>query len=170
MDDLPPCRYHWICIRQSTLLRILRLPKPALEFTYVTASSSFASTIDSWVLTPRGINYVIKVMCSDCDTIDIGDTSYGSDLIWSQISTTRFVSPRANESALSYTHWVRNGSTIAANNRTLNLTTLYWSQIYSDLQQCSFAIYQMECILHHSGHMNPKSYLPKHRECGQTKG
>ena len=41
-----------IYIRQSTPLTILRLAKPALEFSYVTAFSSFASTIDSRVLTP----------------------------------------------------------------------------------------------------------------------
>jgi hypothetical protein len=41
--------------------------------------------------------------------------------IGSQLSTNRFVSPRASESALSYTHRVRNGLMIAANARTLRL-------------------------------------------------
>jgi len=170
IDVLPPCRYRWIYIRRSTLLSILRLPKPALEFTYVTASSSFASTIDSWVLTPRSINYMIKVMCSYCDTIAIGDSSYGYKSIWNQLSTNRFVSPRASESALSYTHRVHNGLTTTVNHRTLNLTTLHLSLICSDLQLISYAIYQTECILHHSENMNPKTYSPKHRQCGRTKG
>jgi len=167
---LPPCRYGWIYIRWSTPLTILRLPKPALEFAYVTASGSFASTIDSRVLTPRSINYVIMVMCSYCDTIAIGDTSYGYELIWSQLSTNRVVSPRASESALSYSHQVRNGLTIAANDRTLNLSMLHCSQIYSDLHMSRFAINRTECILRPSGHINPKSYSPNHRQCGQAKG
>jgi len=170
MDILPPCWYRWLYIGWSTPLTIVRLRKPTSEFSYITASSSFASTIDSWDLTPRSINYVIKVMCSYCDTIAIGDNSNGYELIWCQLSKNRFVSPRASESALWYTHRVHNGLTIAANDRTLNLTIHYWSQIYSDLQQSSFAIYQTESILRHLGRMNRKSYSPKHRECGQTKG
>ena len=128
-----------IYIRRSTPLTILRLPKPISEFTYVTAFSSFASTIDGWVLTPESTNYVIKVLWSCCDTIAIGDTSYRYELIRSQLSTNRFVSPRASESALSYTHRVCIGLMIAANDWTLNLTTLYWSQIYSILQLSSSA-------------------------------
>ena len=49
--------------------------KSSLEFTYVTASSFLAFTIDGRVLTPMSINYVIKIMSSYCDTIAIGDTS-----------------------------------------------------------------------------------------------
>jgi len=109
-------------------------------------------------------------MCSYCDTIAIGNTLYGYKLIWSQLSTNRFVSPRASESALSYTHRVRNGLIITANNRTLTLNTLHGSEIYSELQLSSFAIYWTEFILRHLGHMNPKSYSPKPRLCGWTKG
>ena len=137
-----------IYIRRSTPLTILRLPKPISECTYVPAFSSFASTIDSWVLTPESTNYVIKVLWSYCDTIAIGDTSYRYELIRSQLSTNRFVSPRASESALSYTHRVCIGLMIAANDWTLNLTTLYWSQIYSNLQLSCFAIYRTESIPH----------------------
>jgi len=157
-------------IRQSTPLTILRLPKPVSEFTYVTASSSLLSTIDGQVLTPMCINYIIKVMSSYCDTTAIGDTSYAYELIWSQLSTNRFVSPRASERALSYTHRVRNGLIIAANDRTLSLTALYWNQIYSILHQSYFAIYQMGSIPHHSGHMNPRSHLPRPGKGGRTKG
>jgi hypothetical protein len=104
------------------------------------------------------INYVIKVMSSYCDTIAIGDISYRYELIGSQLSTNRFLSPRASESALSYTHRVRNGLMIAAIARTLNLTTLNWSQVYSILQLSCFAIFWTESILHHLGHMNRKSH------------
>jgi hypothetical protein len=90
--------------------------------------SSLPSTIDGQVLTLRSISYVIKVICSYCDTIAIGDTLYEYELIWSQLSTNSFGSPRASESALSYNHRVRNGLMIVANNWTLNLTSLYWSQ------------------------------------------
>jgi len=159
-----------IYIRRSTPLTILRLPKPVPEFTYVTALSSFPSTIDGRVLTAMSINYVIKITSSYCDTIAIGDTSYESELIWSQLSTNRFLSPRASESALSYTHRVCNGLMIAANDRTLNLTTLYWSQIYSFLQLSWFAIHWTESIPRHSGRMNPTSHLPRSRNCGRTKG
>jgi len=130
-----------IYIRRSTPLTILRLPKPVLEFSFTTAFVIFPSTIDGRVLTPRSANYVIKVISSYCDTIAIGDISYCYELIRSQLSTNRFVSPRASESALSYTHRVRNGLMIAANDRTLHLTMLYWSQIYSILQLSCFAIY-----------------------------
>jgi len=147
-----------IYIRWSTPLTILTMSMSVSEFSFVTAFVILASTIDGRVLTPMSINYVIKVISSYCDTIAIGDISYRYELIWSQLSTNRFVSPKASESALSYTHRVRNGLMIAANDRTLNLTTLYWSQIYSILQLSCFAIYWMECILHHSGHMNPKSH------------
>jgi len=150
-----------IYIRQSTPLTILRLPKPVSEFTYVTALSSLPSTIDGRVLTPRSINNVIKVMSLYCDTIAIGDISYRYEPIWSQLSTNRFVSPRASESALSYTHRVCNGLKVAANDRTLNLTTLYWSQIYSILQLSCFAIYWMENIPRHLGHINRKSHSPQ---------
>ena len=159
-----------ISIRRSTPLTILRLRNPVLEFTYVTTSSSLPSTIESWVLTPRSINWVIKVMCMYCDTIAIGDTSYRYELVWSQLSTNRFVSPRASESALSYTHHVRNGLTIAANDRSLNITTLYWSQISSNLQLSCFAIYWMESNLRHSRHMNPMCHFPRLRRCGRNEG
>ena len=67
----------------------------------------------------------------------------------------------AKESALSYTHEVRNGLMIEANDRTINSTMLYWSQIYSILQVSCFAIYWTDSIPHHSGHMNRKSHLPQ---------
>jgi len=137
---------------------------------YITALSSLPSTIDNRVLTPRSINYVIKVICLYCDTIAIGDTSYEYELIQSQLSTNRFVSPRASESALTYTHRVHIGLMIVANDRTLNLTMLYWRQIYSTLQLSCFAIYRTESIPCHSGHMNPRSHLPRPRKCGRTKG
>jgi hypothetical protein len=143
-----------IYIRRLTPLTIQRLPKPVSEFTYVTALSSLPSTLDGQVLTPMSINYVIKVMSSYCDTIAVGNISYHYELILSQLSTNRFVSPSASESALSYTHLVCNGLIIVVNNRTLNLTTLYWSQIYSIVQLSCFAIYRMESILRHSEHMN----------------
>jgi len=146
-----------IYIRRSTPLTILRLPKPVLEFSFATAFVILPSTIDGRVLTPRSANYVIKEISSYCDTIAIGNISYCSELIWSQLSTNRFMSSRASESALSYTHRVRNSLMIAANNRTLNLTTLYWSQIYSILQLSCFAIYWTENIPRHSAHMNRKS-------------
>jgi len=109
-------------------------------------------------------------MCSYCDTIAIHDTENGYELIWTQLSTNRFLSPRPSESAHSYTHRVCNGLTIAANVRTLIWTTLYWGQMYSDLQLSSFAIYRTESILHLSRHMNPKSHSPRHRERGRTEG
>ena len=118
----------------------------------------------------RSIYYVIKVMCLHCNIIAIGDTLYEYELIWSQLSTNRFVSPRASESALSYTHQGHNGLIIVANDSTLNFATPDWSQIYSDLKLSSVAIYRTESIPRHSGQMNPKSYLPRHRVCGQTKG
>jgi len=40
-----------------------------------------ASKIDSRVLTPRRINHIIKVLCSDCNTIAIGDTLYEYELV-----------------------------------------------------------------------------------------
>ena len=101
----------------------------------------FPSIIDGRVLTPMSTNYVIKIISSYCDTIAIGDISYRYKLIQTQLTTNRFASARASESALSYTHRVRNSLMIAANDRTLNLTTLYWSQIYSILQLSCFAIY-----------------------------
>ena len=159
-----------IYIRSSSPLTILRLSKPVSEFAYITALSSLPSTIDGRVLTPRSINYVIKIMSSYCDTIAIGNTSYEYELIWSQLSTNMFVSPGASESALSYTHQVCNGLMIAANDRTLNLTTLYWSQIYSIPQLSCFAICWTESITRHSGRMNPRSHLPRPRKCGRTKG
>jgi hypothetical protein len=110
-----------ISIRQSTPLTILRLSKPLSEYTNVTASSSLPSTIDGRDLTPMSINYVIKVMSSYGNTIAIGDTLYEYVLICSQLSTNRFMSPRASESALSRNHRVRNAIMIAANNRTLLL-------------------------------------------------
>jgi len=159
-----------VYIRRSTPLTILRPPKPISEFTYLSASSSFASTIDSREPTPKSTNYVIKVMCSYCDTIAIGDTPYRYELFWSQLSRTRFVLPRASDSALSNTHQVRNGLTIAADDRSLYSTMVYWSQIYSYLQLSCFAMYRMESIPCHSGHMNPMSHLPRPRKCGRTKG
>jgi len=159
-----------IYIRRWTLLTILRLRKLVSEFTYITALSALPSTIGGWVLTPRSINYVIKVMSSYCDTIAIGDTPYEYKLFWSQLSINRFVSPRASESALPYSHQVRNSLIIAANDRTLNLTTLYCSQIYCIVQLSCFAIYWTESIPRHSGHINPKAYLLWPRGCGWNKG
>jgi len=155
---------------RSTPLTILRLPKPVSEFTYGTAFSSFPSTIDGRVLTPLRINYVIKVMSSYYDNIAIGDTLYEYEVIWSHLLTNRFVSPRASVSALSYTHRVRIGFMIAPKHRTLNLSTLYWSQIYSILQLSWFAIYWTESIPRHSGHLNPRSHFPRTRKCGRTNG
>jgi len=157
-------------ILRSTPLTILRLPKPVSEFTYGTAFSSLPSTIDGRVLTPMSINHVIKVMSSYYDNIAIGDTSYEYEVIWSQLLTNRFMSSRASGSSLSYTHWVRIGFMIAANARTLNLSSLYWSQIYSILQLSWFAIYWTENIPRHSGHLNPMSHFTRPRKCGRTKG
>jgi len=77
MDVLPPYQYHWLDIRWSTPLTVLKLPKPALEVIYVTAASDFVSTIDGRVLTPRNYNYGTKPICSDCNIIATGDASYG---------------------------------------------------------------------------------------------
>jgi hypothetical protein len=120
----------------------------------------FACIIDGRVLTPMSTNYFIKIMSSYCDTIAIGDILYRYKLIQSQLSTNRFASARASESALLYTHWVGNSLMIVANDWTLNLTTFYWRQIYSILQLSCFAIYWTESIPRHSGHMNRKSHLP----------
>ena len=109
-----------IYIRRSRPLTLLTLPKPIPGFTYVTASSSLPSTRDGRVLTSMSINHIIKVPCSYCDTIAIGATLYEYEIIWSQLSTNRFELPLAHESALSYSHWVRIGLMIAANDRTLN--------------------------------------------------
>jgi len=147
-------------IRQSTLLTILRLSKPAAELTYITASSSLSATIGSQVLSPRSINYVIKILRSYCDTIAIGDTKYRYEFIWTQLSTNRFMSPRASESALSDTHQVSNGLMIAANNRSLKWTILYWSLIYCHLQLSCLAIYWTQSVLCHSAHMNPNFNSP----------
>jgi len=130
-----------IYIRQFAPLTIQWLPKPVSEFTYGTASLLFTSTIDSQVPISNRFNEVIMVMCSYCDAITSGDTLYKYKLIWSQLSTNRFVSPRASECTLSYIHWVHNGLTIVANDRTLNLIMLYWSQISSNLQLSWFARY-----------------------------
>jgi len=159
-----------IYIRQSTLLTILTLAKPVLEFSFLIASSFLPSTSDCRVLTPRSINYIINVMCLYCDTFAICDTWYRYKLIWSRLSTNRFVSPRASERALSYTHQVRNSLTITVNTRSLNVTTLYWRQIYSNLQLSCLAINWMENILRHSEHMNPNAYMPRPRRCGQNRG
>jgi hypothetical protein len=91
-----------IYIRRSTFFTILGLSKSILEFTYVTASLSLPFTIDSQVLTPHSINNVIKIMYSYCDTIVSGDRLYRYELIWSQLATNRFMSPRASVSALSH--------------------------------------------------------------------
>jgi len=157
-------------IRLSTHLTILRLWKLDLELSFITATLFLPSTIDFRVLTPRSINYIIKVMCSYCDTLAIANISYRYELISSQLLTPRFMSPRARECALSYTHRVHNGLTIVANNRSLNLTMLYCRQIYCTVQLSCFAIYWMETIPHHSEHMNPKVYLPRPRRCGRNRG
>ena len=159
-----------IHIRWSKPLTMLTLPKPILEFSYITASIFFPATIDRPDLSPKSINYVIKVMHLYCDTISIGNTLYRYELIWSWLSTTRSMSSWARESTFSYTHKVCNGLTIAANYRSLNLTTLYWSEIYSNLPLSCFAIHWMESILCHSAHMNHMSYLAQPRRCGWNKG
>jgi len=100
-----------------------------------------SSTVDRRVQTLRSINYVITVFSSEWDNIAIGDILSKYELIRSQLSTNRFVSPRGGDSALSYSHRVRNDFMIAANDKTLNLTTLNWSHIYSILQLSCFAIY-----------------------------
>ena len=128
------------------------------------------SNIHSWVPIVKRMICAIEVISLYCYTIAIIDSSYEYELIWSQLPTNSFLSPRACESGLSYAKPVHNGLLIAAMNRTLNLLTLYWSQIYSILQLSCFAIYQMESILHHSGLLNPKSYLPWPRSCVCNKG
>jgi len=128
---------------------------------YVTTSSSLPSTIDRWVLTPRSINYINKVTCSSCNAIAIGDTLYTYELIRTQLPTNRFMSPAASESALSYNPWVRNHLTIVAKDRSVHLTMLYWSQIFSNLQLSWFAIYGMESIPCHLGYINRKSHSPQ---------
>jgi hypothetical protein len=148
-----------IYIRQSRPLAMLRLLKPASEFTYVTTLSSLPSTMDSQVLTPRSIQYFIKVICSYCDTIAIGNTLFESHLVWSQSSTNRCVSPRGSESALSNTHRVRNSFMIAASNRTLNLLCLIGA-IYTVF--CNWAV----CHILNGEYPTPlracvKSHLPQ---------
>jgi hypothetical protein len=81
-----------------------------------------------------------------------------------------FVSPRASECALSYAHQVRNDLMIAANARTLNMTTLNWSQLSSILQLSCFAIYWTESILCNLGHMNHKSHSPQTKKVWSKKG
>jgi hypothetical protein len=157
-------------MRWSTPVTSLKLSKPISEFSFVTALWWLPYTINFWVPTRRSINYIVKVLCSDCDTFAICNTLYRYKFIWSQLSTNRFVSPRASESALSYTHWVHNNLTIMANNWSLNHPMYYWSQIYRNIQPSCFAIYWMENILRHSGHMNPNSYLPRPRRCGWNWG
>jgi len=159
-----------IYIRRSTPSTILTIPKPVSEFTYVTFSSSLTSTIHSPVPTHSSTNHVIKEMCRYCDTFALGHTMYRYELIRSQLSTNISMSPRASEGGLSYTHWVCYGLTIAANNRFLNLTTLYWSLIYSNLQLCYFGIYWMESMLCHSGHINPKPDSPSPKSCSWNTG
>jgi hypothetical protein len=122
--------------------------------TYITASSSLTSTSDSRVLTPRSIMYVMKGMCWVCDLMGIGDTSYRYEFMWCQLSTNWFVSPRASENTLWCTQWIHSGFTIAAYDRSLNLTALNWSHIYGYLQLSCFAIYQMDSIPYHLGHNN----------------
>ena len=151
-------------------LHILRLSKPVSEVTCITASSSLTSIMDSGVRTPMSMNYIIKVIRWYCNTIAIGDISYRYLLIWSQFSTNRFMTPRASESGLSYTHRVCNGLMIAAPDRTLNLTMLDWSQIYSILPLGHIAIYGTESIPRNTQHMNWRSDLPRLRKCGWTKG
>ena len=159
-----------IYVRQSAHITILRLPNLVSEFTCVTALSSLPSTIDGRVLTPGNITYIIKVTSSYCDTIAIGDTLQSYKPIWSQLSTNRFVSPRASESAHSYTHRVCIGSSIAANYRTLNLTTLYGSQIFSIRQLSRFAIYCTEHSAPLRSYESKDLFLPGPRMCGGTNG
>jgi len=107
--------------------------------------SFLPSAIDGRVLTPMSNTYIMKILSSFCDTVTIVDTSYTYELIPSQLSTNRFVSPGASECAIDDTHWVRNGAMIAVNDRILNLTTLFWSQLYSILQlSCSCHILNRE--------------------------
>jgi hypothetical protein len=68
-----------------------------------------------------------------CDTIAIGNPLYESELIRGQLATNWFLLPLASQYALSYRHWVRNGLTIEANDRSYNFTILHWSQIYRSL-------------------------------------
>jgi hypothetical protein len=109
-------------------------------------------------------------MCSDCNTIVLGNFLYTYKLMRSLLSTNRFLSPRPSESSPSYTHRVHNTWTVAVNHRTLDLTKLCWSHIYSDLPLSCFAIYQNESILCHLGHMNPESYVPRQRQSSRTMG
>jgi hypothetical protein len=100
----------------------------------VIAWSSLPTSFDRPVWTSRSINNIIKVLCSYCDTIAIGNTLYWYELIWCQFSTNRFMSARAGESMLAKNHRVYNSPTTAANDRSLNMTMLYWSQIFIYLQ------------------------------------
>jgi len=70
-----------IYIRQSTPLTILKLPEPVSESSFATGFVTLPSTIDGRVLTPRGANYVIKVIGLYCDTIAMGDISYRYKII-----------------------------------------------------------------------------------------
>jgi len=150
-----------IHIWRFTPWSILRLQKPVSEFTYIAASSSLSSTIGCRVLTPRRINYIIQQMFLNCDTIAIGYTSYRHKVIWSQIWMNRFMSPRASESALSYTHRLWNCLTVPAYNRSLNMTILYWTKIYRYLRLSCCTIYWMESIPCRLGYMNLKSCSPQ---------
>ena len=142
-----------IYIRQFILLAILRLLNPVLQLTYVTALSAMPSTIESGVLTPISTSRDMKVIRSKCDIIAIGDTLNRYNCIGIQLSTYGFLSTRASESGFWYSHWGRNMLTIVANDRLLNFSICYCRQIYCNLQLNCIAIYWMESIRHHSGHM-----------------
>jgi hypothetical protein len=107
-------------------------------------------------------NYIIKVMSSYCDTIAIGDTLYRYQLIGSQLSTNRFVSPGASESALLYTHQVRNRLMIATNNRTLNF---YYALLEPNIQ---YSVTKLFCHISHGEYPVPlrtdKLYVPFARD------
>jgi hypothetical protein len=50
------------------------------------------------------------------------------------------------------------------------VTSLDWIQIFNYQLLSCYAIYRMESILRHPGHINPKSYMPRTRQIGRNKG
>ena len=106
-------------IRWSKTWTIVRQQKLVSEITILTASSSLPITIDGRVVSPSRINHVNRVIFVYCDTLANGNTLNQYQFISSQLSTIRFLSPRASETAIPYTHWVHNSVTITAKDRFL---------------------------------------------------
>jgi len=105
-------------IRWSKTLTIVREPKLVSEITLLTASWPLPVTIDGRDVTPSRINHVNRVIFSYCGTLANDNTLNQYEFISSQLSAIRFVSPRASETAQSYTHWVHDSVTITANDRS----------------------------------------------------